>query len=59
MSVLCVRAMQKRFLFTDLVCAVDVYRPDLKITHNSSDLDLGRRPALKSDEFLVWNIAVT
>ena len=26
---------------------------------SSSDLDLGRRPELKSDEFLVWNIVVT
>ena len=26
---------------------------------NTSDSDLGRRPELKSDEFLVWNIVVT
>ena len=26
---------------------------------SSSDLDSGRRPELKSDEFLVWNIVVT
>ena len=32
MTVLCVRAMQKRFLLADLLCAMDVYAPDLKIT---------------------------